>query len=210
MMLLSNTKVNTFALTKDNHVSISFEKVATQSKKPMKTPTIKKEVLSKTEAVKEVDIDSLFSDVWAKDVKIEKKVISKKSLELIKQKIKKSKNNSVESVEEILKNEQAQEIDEVSKKSSSGDEVNEYLAKIQAIVYKYFQPPANSQGYTVKAVIELSAYGKVLDFRILTYSGNEALNQECDLIKDRLIGVLFPSNPQQKSFKTIVNITSDK
>jgi len=62
----------------------------------------------------------------------------------------------------------------------------------------------------VKAVIELSAYGKVLDFRILTYSGNEALNQECDLIKDRLIGVLFPSNPQQKSFKTIVNITSDK
>jgi len=103
MMLLSNTKVNTFALTKDNHVSISFEKVATQSKKPMKTPTIKKEVLSKTEAVKEVDIDSLFSDVWAKDVKIEKKVISKKSLELIKQKIKKSKNNSVESVEVAMK-----------------------------------------------------------------------------------------------------------
>lgn len=210
MMLFSNTPVNTFALNKDNYVSISLEKIAIKSITPTKTAKLKKEIQSKTEELKEVDIDSLFSDVWTKDIKIEKKVVKKKSLELIKKEIKKSEDNSVQSMEEILKNEQTQQVDDVSKKSSSGNEVNEYFAKIQAIVYKYFQPPANSQGYTVKTVIELSAYGKVLDFRILTYSGNQSLNKECDMIKERLIGVLFPSNPQNTSFKTIINITSDK
>jgi len=210
MMLFSKTPVNTFALNKDNYMSISLEKIAIKSITPTKTAKLKKEIQSKTEELKEVDIDSLFSDVWTKDIKIEKKVVKKKSLELIKKEIKKSEDNSVQSMEEILKNEQTQQVDDVSKKSSSGNEVNEYLAKIQAIVYKYFQPPANSQGYTVKTVIELSAYGKVLDFRILTYSGNQSLNKECDMIKERLIGVLFPSNPQNTSFKTIINITSDK
>ena len=210
MMLFSKTPVNTFALNKDNYVSISLEKIAIKSITPAKTAKLKKEIQSKTEELKEVDIDSLFSDVWTKDIKIEKKVVKKKSLELIKKEIKKSEDNSVQSMEEILKNEQTQQVDDVSKKSTSGNEVNEYLAKIQAIVYKYFQPPANSQGYTVKTVIELSAYGKVLDFRILTYSDNQSLNKECDMIKERLIGVLFPSNPQNTSFKTIINITSDK
>lgn len=213
MMLFSKTKVNTFALNKNNYVSISLEKVAIQSVTPTKTAKIKKEVSSKIEEVKEVekvDIDSLFSDVWTKDVKIEKKVLTKISLELIQKKIKKSEDNNVKSMEKVLENDEAERTNDVSKKSSSGDEVNEYLAKIQAIVYKYFQPPANSQGYTVKTVIELSAYGKVLDFRILTYSDNQSLNKECDMIKERLIGVLFPSNPQNTSFKTIINITSDK
>lgn len=213
MMLFSKTQVNTFALNKNNYVSISLEKVAIQSVTPTKTAKIKKEVSSKIEEVKEVeevDIDSLFSDVWTKDVKIEKKVLTKRSLELIQKKIKKSEDNNVKSMEKVLENDEAERTNDVSKKSSSGDEVNEYLAKIQAIVYKYFQPPANSQGYTVKTVIELSAYGKVLDFRILTYSDNQSLNKECDMIKERLIGVLFPSNPQNTSFKTIINITSDK
>lgn len=213
MMLFSKTQVNTFTLNKNNYVSISLEKVAIQSVTPTKTAKIKKEVSSKIEEVKEVeevDIDSLFSDVWTKDVKIEKKVLTKRSLELIQKKIKKSEDNNVKSMEKVLENDEAERTNDVSKKSSSGDEVNEYLAKIQAIVYKYFQPPANSQGYTVKTVIELSAYGKVLDFRILTYSDNQSLNKECDMIKERLIGVLFPSNPQNTSFKTIINITSDK
>jgi len=73
----------------------------------------------------------------------------------------------------------------IEKNTSSANEVNEYFAKIQALVYEYFEPPQNSQGYSVRAVIELSALGKFIDFRILDYSANIALNEECDKIKDR-------------------------
>ena len=93
-------------------------------------------------------------------------------------------------------------------KASSGDEVNEYLAKINALVYQYFHPPENSQGHSVKALIEISAIGKVKDFRILNYSSNENLNIECEKIKSRLMSVVFPRNPQSKSSRTIVILTS--
>ncbi|MBL4730855.1 MAG: TonB C-terminal domain-containing protein [Sulfurimonas sp.] len=110
----------------------------------------------------------------------------------------------------MLENEKTQSKDNENKKTSSGDEVNEYLAKIQAIVYKHFIPPANSEGNSVKVVIELSTYGKLLDFRIIQDSSNQALNLECAKIKDRLRGVLFPMNPEGKSSRTVVNIISDK
>ena len=38
----------------------------------------------------------------------------------------------------------------------------------------------------------------------------DKINDECKKIKARLVGVLFPTNPDNKSFRTIVNITSDK
>jgi len=213
VMMLANPTIKNFALNKDTYVSISLETVVVPTKKANKNTVIKKEEVKTIEEVKEVDIGNLFNDVWTKDIKIEKKqennVINKR-LELIQKKILKTKENNVQSVEEVVQNESARRVEEETKKSSSGNEVNEYLAKIQAIVYKYFEPPANSQGHTVKAMIELSSYGKVLDFRILTYSENPALNKECDMIKERLLGVLFPSNPQNQSFTTTVLITSDK
>ena len=49
-----------------------------------------------------------------------------------------------------------------------------------------------------------------MDFRILTYSANPELNQECDKIKARLKGVVFPSNPDNRSFTRAINIISDK
>ncbi len=78
------------------------------------------------------------------------------------------------------------------------------MAKIQALVYDYFAPPPNSQGYSVKAVIRLGALGKVLDFRILNYSANEDLNKESDKMKEKLKGVVFPKNPQNKSNNYII------
>jgi len=211
-MMFSTSKIDNFALNKDNFISISLETVTTPTKIAKKEVVIPNEEVQSVEEVKEVDIGDLFSEVWTKKIKIEKKEkkIDKKRLELIQKKIKTKEKNSVEPLSQKVINSEAEITDTQNKKSSSGDEVNEYLAKIQAIVYKYFYPPKNSQGHTVKAVIVLSVMGKVLDFRILTYSSNTALNKECDKIKDRLVGVLFPRNPQNKSSSTIVNITSDK
>ena len=215
-MMFSKTNIKTFALEKNNFISISFDvtPIATKQIKPIKkvVPVVK-EIPKVVDTVKEIDISNLFSEVWTEKIKVEKKPEKKvdtKRLELIQKKIQKSKENLLERSEETLQNNYTDIKDKEDKKVSTGDEVNEYLAKIQAIVYKYFQPPANSQGYTVKAVIQLNRVGKVLDFRILTYSENQVLNQECDKIKQRLIGVLFPINPENKSSSTVVNITSDK
>lgn len=210
-MLFSSPKINTFALKKDDYISVSLEITQSQTKTIKNVVQVEEEV-EVIEEAKEVDIDDLFSDVWTKDIKKETKKIKKtdnKRLELLKNKIKIKKANTKKAQKESLTN-NSDKIADNNKKSSSGDEVNEYLAKIQAIVYKYFHPPNNSQGHTVKAVIELDYIGKVIDFRILTYSSNQALNKECDMIKDRLSGVLFPKNPDNLSFSTIVNITSDK
>ncbi|MCD4667471.1 MAG: TonB C-terminal domain-containing protein [Sulfurimonas sp.] len=212
IMMFSSSKIDTYALTKDNYISISLDMVTTPTKELKKEIFIPVEESQSIVESKDVDVGDLFSDVWTKDIKITKKKIKQdnKRLELIRKKIKIKKENNVNQASKTTTKNEANIISNKNKKSSSGDEVNEYLAKIQAIVYKHFHPPNNSQGHTVKAVIELNAIGKVLDFRILTYSSNQALNQECDKIKSRLLGVLFPSNPQNQSFSTIVNITSDK
>jgi len=212
LMMFSASKINTYALKKDDFISVSLEMVSVPMKKVNKEVIeIKEETVA--EEVKEVDIGNLFSDVWTKDITIEKKKpkkIDNKRLELIQKKIKTSKNNVAQKQEEIINNNEATVSDNKSQKNSTANEVNEYLARIQAIVYKYFEPPANSQGHTVKALIELSAIGKVQDFRVLAYSSNQALNLECDKIKSRLSGVLFPENPEGVTSTTIVNITSDK
>ena len=213
MMMFSKSNIKSYALKKDNFISISLEVTQTPTKTIKKEVVDTQEVAELIEEVKEVDIGDLFSDIWTKDIKVKKKEIKKvdnKRLELIRKKIKTSKKNEARAVEKTINNSEATLRDTVSKKSSSADEVNEYLARIQGIVYKYFKPPANSEGHTVKAVIELNAIGKVQDFRILNYSSNQALNDECDKIKSRLLGALFPINPLGKSSKTIVNITSDK
>lgn len=212
-MMLSKDKINTFALNKDVYISISLDTTSISKKKSNKVLKIKKEEIKVKEEIQELDIEDLFSEVWTKEIKIQKKeekIINNKRLQLIQKKIKKTKENTGQEIKEMLENEKTQSKDNENKKTSSGDEVNEYLAKIQAIVYKHFIPPANSEGNSVKVVIELSTYGKLLDFRIIQDSSNQALNLECAKIKDRLRGVLFPMNPEGKSSRTVVNIISDK
>jgi len=54
----------------------------------------------------------------------------------------------------------------------------------------------------------INTLGRLVDFRILTYSENQALNDEVDKIKQRLQSVIFPINPQNKSSDTIVILRS--
>lgn len=211
-MLFSSTKVNAFALNKDNYISISLDVAKVSTKKTKKNVNISKEKVEAIAETKEIDVEDLFSDVWTKDIKIKKqeKKIDNKRLNQIIKKIKTKDKNSVKSLSEIVSTNDSDKNSDEDKKSSSGDEVNEYLAKIQAIVYNYFEPPENSQGHQVKVVIELSALGKMLDFRILNYSSNLALNQECDKIKNRLLSVLFPISPNNKSYTVTINLIPEE
>lgn len=208
-MLFSKSNIDIYALKKDNYISISLDmpKTETSTAKSITTPAVEDSVIEPND----VNIADLFSDVWTKKIKepkqVEKKIDNKRLLEIGKRSKKIDKKSVKPISEKSTDNSEVKKSDD-SQKFSTANVVNEYLAKIQALVYKNFVPPPNSQGHSVKAVIELSAIGKVMDFRILTYSANSSLNDECDKIRDRLIGVLFPANPQNKSGSYIVMLTS--
>jgi len=211
MLLFSPSKINTFALKKDNYISISISLPQTPSKRHK---DVKKSVMpTKTQSSvsKNIDINNLFSDVWTKKI-AEKKVTPKKKntkrLLEIQKKIKTTEENRVEPLTQKLNNSETAKSNNKSDASSTAEQVNEYLAKIQAIVYSYFHVPPNTQGSSVKSVIELNAFGKMLDFRVLTYSDNAALNAEADKIKERLKSVIFPKNPQNRSSRTVVILIS--
>lgn len=203
-MMLKSEKIQQFALKKNNFISITLDSPKSVIHKNKVIKQIKKKIIKPVVEPIESDdfnIDDLFSDVQTKEVKIKKKEhkrIDAKRLQEINKKINTTKENDVEKIEQVK---------EVQSESSAL-EVNEYLAKIQLTVYESFYPPVNSQGHTVKAVIELNALGKVLDFRILTYSSNAGLNDECDKIKDRLMGINFPVNPDNTSGNYIIKLTS--
>ena len=213
--LFSQKKSKTYGLKKENYISVSLA---------LPTPTVVKKVQKKvvppapvisevtpTES-KNVDVNNLFSDVWTKKiVKSKEKPPKQKDnrrLLAIEKKLKTTQENSVESLSKKIQNIESSNANSKSQSASTADEVNEYLAKIQAIVYKYFHVPPNSAGNSVKSVIELNALGKVIDFRILTYSANDALNQEADKIKERIRSVVFPVNPEHKSSRTVVILIS--
>ena len=213
-MLIASDKQKIFALEKDNYISVSIDMTIAQAKKTINNlpkPITEEATLQIKQ--EDVNIDSLFSDVWTKKIKQVKNIpkkIDNRRLQEISKKIKTAKENQVKSVTDIFKNINTKDTSDESSSESKAFEVNEYLARIQALVYKYFYPPVNSEGNTVKAVITLSAIGKVQDFRILNYSSNEALNAECDRIKKRLSNIVFPKNPDNKSGTYTITLTSQE
>jgi protein TonB len=196
LVLFNPQKSKTFAVKKDKFISISL----VTSK--VEIPKAKKQKIQ--DPVEEnIDVNNLFSDVWTKKITHKKEthiVKDSKRLFEIQKKIKTSSKNNVKTI--------SQESNKQTRQNSTADEVNEYLAKIQAIVYSHFRVPANSEGSSVKTVIELNALGKVLDFRVLKYSSNQALNAEADMIRERLMYITFPANPEKKPSRTIVILIS--
>ncbi|PHS57047.1 MAG: hypothetical protein COB17_07470 [Sulfurimonas sp.] len=211
-MMLSVDDVKQFALKKDQFISISIQtpKLEIKSTKKSVNTSVVKQKNSPLKQ-KEVNIDNLFSDVWTKSIKKQKKEatkIDKRRLKAISKKLKKTQNNKIESISKKIQTIKIKKLDNKDEKTSSASVVNEYFAKIQALVFNHFYPPQNSQGHTVRAVIKLSAIGKVIDFRVLNYSASTELNKECDRIKSRLLSVVFPVNPDNKSGNYTIVLTS--
>jgi len=208
-MLFDVERTKMYALNKDTFVSISLEVPQNNLSKPVEKKVSASAAVEPISDSKNIDVNDLFSDVWTK--KIEKKqpkeVNSKRIMEIGK-KIKTVESNSVEELQKLSKIQELSDANKEQSATSTAQEVNDYLAKIQAIVYQHFYVPANTQGHSVKSVIELNALGKMLDFRILNYSQSSALNAEADKIKERLKNVVFPVNPQNSSSRTVVILIS--
>jgi protein TonB len=209
--MFNSVTIDSYGLEKKDYISISIEipKIPTKNSNKTVNRAEAQESMPSVEKPQDVNVEDLFSDVQTKKIiKPKKKVVNSRRIKEIQKQIKTAKKNSVKSFSEKISNLDAKEKSNESNPTSAGSEVNEYLAKINALVYKYFNPPQNSDGNSVRAVIELSVIGKVISFRVLTYSSNELLNKECDEIETRLMGEIFPINPQNKSSRTIVILTS--
>jgi len=215
-MIYMTPKVKKYTLKKDSYLSVSIEipEVVTHKKENKSVSSSKALHLPKhisSIESKNIDVTDLFDNVWTKKIPHAKKKHTPLNKEIIHELRKKIKIKRDIKSKPLVDNREKFDYNEVNtsvKRVVSNGEVNEYLAKINSIVYQHFMPPQNSQGYSVKAVIELSMIGKLIDFRILTYSANEALNRECENIYKRLRNTLFPVNPEKKSSRTIVILRS--
>jgi len=212
-MLFSDSKVKSYGLKKDKYISISMDMTMSNANK---LSNIMKDITIPDQAEENINIDDLFSDVSTKEIskqKVEQRKIDSKRYNEIARKVKTSKIKDVESITEkikSLKSTKSTDISDNNSAESSADEVNEYLAKIQAIIYNHFNPPQNTQGKFAEVVIELSAIGQLVDFRIIKPSDSVSFNEELKKIKRRLQGVVFPKNPHNKNFWRTVTIKSDK
>jgi protein TonB len=208
-MMFSGLKNRSFGMTKKSYISVSMIVPKESSSKTLKKSAAQKQIEQKHEKQpKEIDVNDLFSDVWTPKIKkVPKRKVNSKRLNDIAKKLKTldkkniKKSSDAKNVSESTATKDAQA-------TSSGTEVNEYFAKIQAIVYEHFHVPPNSEGESVQAVIELDAFGKMIDFRIVRYSANDLLNEEVDRIKERLRNVIFPKNPKNRSSKIDVILRS--
>jgi len=211
-ILFNKIKNKTYGLKKENYVSVSLvipeKKVSHKKNDSKKRSVIKKTSLQSSNKVENLDVNDLFSDVWTSKIKItkKKKKVNSKRLAQLQKKIKTTQENKVDLVSEKI--EQEDGLKREKEAASTASEVNEYLAKIQALVYKHFHVPPNTQGQSVKTVIELDPFGKVLDFRVLQYSQSSVLNEEVDKMKERLLHVVFPLNPQHQNSTTVVVLIS--
>jgi len=211
-ILFNAINKKSFGLKKENYVSVSIVlppiQKQTKEKKQYHQKTSDSVAMLTTKKIKDLDVNDLFSDVWTQKIKHKqkKKKINAKRLAQLQKKIKKTKDNNVKSLVEKIETNKYNSYNESL--SSSAQEVNEYLAKIQALVYESFHVPPNTEGNSLKTVIKLDPLGKVLDFRVLQYSNNDALNKEVDRMKSRLIHVIFPKNPNNKTTNTVVVLIS--
>lgn len=128
MMLLDADKVKSYGVKKKNYVTVSLE----TPKVDAPSSTVQESVMQKS---KEIDINNLFSDVWTKKITHKKKnPVDNRNLNAIRKKLttlptKKSTDLSQKvNVTKEFTNKETKD------SSSTAEEVNEYLAKIHALV----------------------------------------------------------------------------
>ncbi len=210
-VLIINDGIKNFALQKANYISVSLNNVTvrtpkkeTQKKIDNRPVTKEEQATSTPQPMKNADINSLFSDVKTNKI-VHKKDAPHRDIDTkhIKQIQKRIQTKSTKPTSEAMKAIASMKLASISSPQSNATstalEVNKYLAKIQATVYENFYPPINSEGSSAKIRIWMSASGKLEDYRILAYSGNDTFNEEVNALKQRLEHIAFAINPEGRS-----------
>jgi len=219
---------NVFAMKKDNYISVSLNAVPVKPSKndakpdPKPTPVEppkaepEPEVAEATPEPVNTDVSSLFDDVWTQsaDTKVVKKVekVDAKRLAAIEKRIVTKKSQKSQKASESIKalSLVKPSIEVVGASASTAPEVNEYLAKIHALVKSKFYPPASTEGESAKVRVKFDAYGKLTGYRVLVYSRSTMFNEEVDHLQKRLARMKFPENPDKKSISLEIILTVEE
>lgn len=210
--VLQSTKIEQFAMVQSQYVSVSIAiteaknepQEVTQVPEPISEPV--EQVPTPPEPVKTQpaksepvpDISDLFSQVKAEQSPKNKPADTKRSQELSALEKEVLKSSNTPSITDKVKNLELVKpsLKMVVQGGSSGPVVNEYHAKIHGLVYTHFHPPIGSGGQAVRVRMVISASGKLIGYKVITYSGNSSLNSEVDWLKERLSSVVFPPHPE--------------
>jgi len=211
LTLLQSTKIQNFAMIQSDTISVSLDindKPAVESKQFLaEIPSQRVEPVpvqeeQKTSPEPIPEISDLFSSVKAPDESKKKKEDLKKrdeSLHNLEKQILERQKNQQQFSEKVKSLELVQpSIKMVAAGGSTGPVVNEYHAKIQALVYTNFHPATGTQGSLSRVKMVISSDGKLLSYKVLSYSSNTSFNSETDWLKERLKKVVFPSHPEGK------------
>lgn len=211
--IASSTKIEQFALTQSQYVSISLDIATPKSSQTPETkveeqlPEVKptpapEEKPQEAPAQSVPDISDLFSNVKVQKTpkKVDDSIKKMEALTALEHQVNERNKNNPQLAEKVKNTALVKpSIKIVSNSGSSGPLVNEYHAKIQALIYANYFPPSGSQGQSARVRISLDASGSLTAYRVLSYSGNTAFNSEIDWLKDRLRNVAFPPNPDGKN-----------
>ena len=173
-------------------------------KKEKKDEPIKQKNEDKSTAKSETpaSISSLFDTVSTKkptrsNTEAKKIEISKEfrqaAQKRTKTKTKKEPQKSAKEIADSLKEKSAKlVISQPDATPASKGLYNEYYAKIQALIYKHWNPSPEVAGSTAKIRLELFKNGSVSDVRVITYSENELFNYELEEFIEHIKGLIFP------------------
>ncbi len=225
-IVLQQDKLKQFALKKDNYISVSINMEALNKKNYKKDP--KKTIQKKPQPKKEIKqeepkpvepeqpkpkkvipkVSDLFSSVTTEKIvpkKEKKPEIDKKLLSKLSKQTERKKVTNTNTATSMMK-----KIEITSQSSSTSPDVNEYLAKIQAIIYEQFYPPMNSAGESAVISIRLDRFGKLISYKVLRYSGNDLFNAEVDRLERRLKRLTFAKHPEGKTESIKIILTSQE
>ncbi len=229
-IVLQQEKLKQFALKKDNYISVSINMEALNKKnyKKEKKPEIKKKPQPKKEIKQEAPkpiekpvepekpkpqkvvpkVSDLFSSVKTEKIvpkKEPKPEINKKLLSKLSKQTERKEVTEANAATSMMK-----KIEITSESASTSPDVNEYLAKIQAIIYEQFYPPMNSAGESAIVSIQLDRFGKLVSYKVLRYSGNDLFNSEVDRLERRLKRLTFGKHPEGKTESIKIILTSQE
>jgi len=159
--------------------------------------SVEKPIKKSVEKSEEVAISDLFSTVKPNKVVPKPKEDGKRLAQLnaLEEKVLSTKRDSklFEKAKTLELAKTGVKLSAVS--GSSGPLVNEYKGKIQGIIYANFHPPGGTEGFSARVRITLSGDGKLLSYRVISYSRSALFNAEVDWLKERLGHVALPVNP---------------
>lgn len=167
---------------------------------PQKQENEKKPEPEKQEVEKVPEISDLFAQVKAEKIPKKEPKDSKRldQLNALEKEILNTKETSRLSDKVSKVNLAKPSVKMTHQGSSTGPLVDKYYATIQAMVKMYFHPPIGTAGEVAKVRMKFNPSGKMISYRVISYSGSGAFNNEVDWLKDRLSSIHFPEHPDAK------------